>query len=99
MVIDTGKAQRRRLHFDTIDQAIAEGQRVTALAREGKIEYAGNWDAGQILNHLAVWAEFAYGGNPTKVPFFIRWMGPMLLRRFLKKGLPAGHSIPKVPGG
>ena len=97
--VNTSQVQRRTLRFETLDQALAEARRIAQLAREGKAEYAGNWDAGQILNHLGVWAEFAYGGNPTKVSFPLRLLGPLLRNHFLRKGLPAGHSIPGVPNG
>src|ERR1019366_2305759 len=97
--LNTEKVRRRNLRLDSVDEALAEGRRIAEAERSGTAQYAGNWTAGQILNHLGAWGEYAYGGNPIQIPWFLRLMGPMLLRRFLKKGLPAGHRIPKVPGG
>lgn len=98
--VDTSKvANRRSLRFVSLDEAISEAQRVADAETAGTAKYLGNWNAGQILNHLGAWAELAYGGNPIRVPFFVRWFGPMMLKKFLQKGLPAGHWIPKVPNG
>ena len=84
------------MRLATIDDALAEARRIAAA---GKATTLGNWTCGQILNHVATWAEFAFTDSGIRPPWILRLMGPMLLKRFLKKGLPAGHSIPKVPGG
>jgi hypothetical protein len=97
--INTAKSPRRPLRFATIDRALAEADRIAALARAGAIQYSGNWDAGQILNHLAAWAEFAYSPIPLRVPWFIKLFIRPMKNRILRKGLPAGRLIPRVPGG
>ncbi len=99
MSVDTGKVVRRVVRFETVDQAIAEAERIARMAGEGKIEYLGNWDASQILNHVAAWAEYAYVPNPVRAPWFVRLLVRPLKGKFLNKGLPAGRWIPRIPGG
>jgi hypothetical protein len=97
--INTSKAHRRKIHFDTIDQAIAEAERIANLELNGTIQYSGNWTAGQILNHCGGWAEYVYKPNPLKAPWPIRFVMKFLKNRFLNHGLPSGRNIPKVEGG
>jgi hypothetical protein len=99
MPINTAKSPRRPLRLATIDGALAEADRIAALARAGTIQYSGNWDAGQILNHLAAWAEFVYTPMPLRVPWFIRLVVRPMKNRILRKGLPAGRRIPRVKAG
>ncbi len=98
-VVNTGKVQRRKLRFETIEAALAEARRVAALEEAGQAECLGNWTVGQILNHVGAWAEFAYAPNPIKAPWFVKVVARMMKGRFLNKGLPAGGRIPRVPGG
>ena len=91
--------QRRKLRFETIDDAIAEGDRLVAAHRAGKVQMLGRWPLGTMLNHLGIWAEYAYTGAPVKVPFFLPWIARPLRGRIINGGMPAGRRIPKVPGG
>ena len=95
----TVRVSRRAIGLETIDQAIAEAERLAGLERSGRAQYAGNWTVGQILNHLAVWAEYQYTPCPITAPWYIRLGGRMVKGRILKKGIPAGANIPKVKGG
>jgi hypothetical protein len=97
--VNTAKAARRSLRFDTIDQALAEARRIAALESAGAIQYSGNWTAGQILNHVGAWAEYAYLENPVKAPWFVRLLVKPFRGRLLNKGLPAGRLIPRIRGG
>jgi hypothetical protein len=97
--INTAKITRRAVRFDTIDQALAEAARITALQKSNAAQYAGNWDASQIINHVAAWAEYAYTPNPMRAPWFVKLLLRPMKSRFLNKGLPAGRHIPKIPGG
>jgi len=98
--VDTGKvAARRLLRFETIDQAMAEVERLAEAERAGRLKRLGNWTLGQALGHLAAWTEFAYTGVPLKVPFFIRWILRLQKRKFLYGPMRAGVRIPRVEGG
>lgn len=95
----TERPVRRKLHFDSVAQAIAEGKRIADWERSGKARYAGNWTAGQILNHLGAWAEYAFTGAPLRVPWFIKVLGRPMKKGILRRGMPAGSRIPRVPNG
>ena len=98
--VDTGKiAGRRTLRFETIDQMMAEVDRLVEAERAGRLKRLGNWTLGQILGHLAGWAKFGYTGSPLNPPFFIRWILRLRKQKFLWQPMPAGVKIPGVKGG
>ena len=92
-------AGRRKLRFARIEDALAECERLAAADRAGKARCLGNWTLGQIFGHLAVWVEFAYRDIPLQIPFWLRWMGPLMKRRVVHHAMPAGSNIPGVPRG
>lgn len=98
--VDTGKvAGRRRLRFESIDQALADVERLVAAERAGRLRRLGNWTLGQTLGHLATWAEYAYTVAPLKTPFFVRWILRLRKRKYLYNSMPSGVRIPRVEGG
>jgi hypothetical protein len=98
--VDTGKvAGRRSLRFETIDQMMAEVDRLVAAERAGQLQRLGNWTLGQVLGHLAAWAEYGYTGVPLKVPFFVKWIMRLQKQKALYGTMPAGVKIPHVAGG
>ncbi len=98
--VDTGKVTgRRTLHFDSIDQVLAEVERLAAAERAGRLRRLGNWTLGQTLGHLAGWIEYSYSSFPLKTPFFIRWILKLRKRSFLYGPMRAGVKIPGIPGG
>jgi hypothetical protein len=98
--IKTGKVLgRRTLHFTTIDQALAEADRLAVADRANKAQSLGNWTLGQTLNHLASWAQFSYDGIPMNTPFFIRWILRTRKNSFLHKPMRPGVRIPSLPEG
>jgi len=94
----SASSQRRKLRFNTIPEAIAEAERIAALERAGAAHYAGNWNAGQIFNHLGAWAEYAFTGIPLRPPWFIRPF-MRLMRGSMLRGMSAGRRIPNVKEG
>jgi len=94
-------AERRRLRFETIDDAVAEAERLVTAEREGRLGRVGNWTLGQALGHLAVWANFALDGYPPEVraPLPVRLVLRLMRGRILDKGMMAGVKIGKTPGG
>ena len=98
--IKTARVQGRRvLHFDSIDDALADVQQLAISERQGKVKCLGNWTAGQTLGHLATWAEYAYDEMPKRVPFFVRWLMKPLKNRVLNEPMRAGAKLPRTPGG
>lgn len=98
--IDTKKAERRQLRFESIDDCLTEINRIGEAAEQGTLTTFGNWTAGQVLAHVAAWIEYGYEGYPIKPPpFFVRWFLRLQLKSILKKGVPAGVRIPGVKNG
>jgi hypothetical protein len=98
--VDTGRAKgRRSLRFESIDQVLAEVDRLVQADRAGRLRRLGNWTLGQTLGHLATWAEYAYTGAPLKPPFFIRWILRLRKQKFIWGPMRAGVWIPRVAGG
>jgi hypothetical protein len=92
---------RRTLRFDTVDDAIAEAERLAACERDGKLERAGNWTLGQALGHLATWATFPFEGYPDSVrpPLPVRLVLRMMRRKILTGAMPTGMKIGRMPEG
>ena len=93
--------QRRQLRFETIDDALADAERLVAAEREGRLERCGNWTLGQALGHLATWASFAFDGYPKAVhaPLPVRMILRLMRNRIINKGMMSGVKIGRVPGG
>jgi hypothetical protein len=100
MAIATGPP-RRRLRFHTIDDALAEAERLVAAERQGRLDCAGNWELGQALGHLATWANFALDGYPPEIraPLPVRMVLRLMRNSVLRKGMMPGVRIGKLPGG
>jgi hypothetical protein len=93
---------RRSLHFNTIDDAIAEATRLAAADRAGKLKQLGNWSLGQALAHCAAWSDFAFIGYPHQVahpPLPVRLIARLLRNRILTKAMMPGMKIGRVPNG
>jgi hypothetical protein len=90
---------KRQLSFSNLDDVMRE---VDRLSREGYVA-TGNWDLGQICEHLADWMSFAMDGFP-KPPFPIAVMllllratqGKRMLRKILETG-EMGQGSPTMP--
>jgi hypothetical protein len=95
------QAQRRRLRFEQLDDALAEAQRLVEAEDRGQVQRLGNWSVGQTLGHLAKWASFAFDGYPPAVqaPLPVRMILRLIRRRILAKGMMSGVRIRGVPEG
>jgi hypothetical protein len=87
------------LRFSSIDEVLADVDRLVEADRAGRLKRLGNWTLGQTLGHLAAWTEYGYTGSPLKVPFFIKWFLRLRKRSFLYDPMRAGVKIPGVAGG
>ena len=98
--VDTSRvAGRRPLRLATIDELLAEVDRLCEADRAGWLTSVGNWSLGQSLNHLAVWAEYAYTPCPLRPPWLIRLIMRPMKGRILRKGMPAGVRIRGTANG
>ncbi|MFO0951857.1 MAG: DUF1569 domain-containing protein [Isosphaeraceae bacterium] len=67
-------AGRRTLRFETLDDILAELDRL-----EGKpLKVLGNWSVGQILAHLAIPMNGAIDGVKFPVPWYFRAVAKLL---------------------
>jgi hypothetical protein len=99
-MIDTGKVEdRRRLRYKSIDELLADIERIEFADRAGKLRRTGNWTAGQAFGHLATWICYGWEGYPIKPPWFIALLIRRKKAKYLGDGMPAGVRIPRVPGG
>jgi hypothetical protein len=102
MTIDTAKAKRRPVRYASLDELLADAERIAAADRAGKLTRTGNWTAGQSFGHLAGWTDAAYDGYPSdmpKPPWIFKVLLKMMKNRFLHKGMPVGMKIRGVEGG
>lgn len=97
--INTKSVHRRPLRFNAISDLQADLAALEAAHRAGTLKTRGNWAPGQIIGHLATWAEFTYNGNPLKPPWIVRFIVKRRKNKYLTQGLPAGVRIPRVKGG
>src|ERR1700752_2937025 len=98
--VDTGKVSgRRSLRFESLDEMMAEVNRLAEAERGGRLKSLGNWTLGQALGHIAQWMEYAYTPSPLNPPFFIRWFLRMQRKKYIHGTMKAGVRIPNVEGG
>lgn len=97
--VDTARAEHRALRFNTIDDVLAEVDRLVAADQGGRLRRTGNWTAGQTFGHLASWINYGWEGYPSTVPWFIPLLLRMKLRKMLKEGMPRGVRIPGAEAG
>jgi len=92
MAVETKKvADRRKLHYDTLDDLVADAEQLAA----GQPEMLGNWSLDQIFGHLA------FGMNSSIDGFFFSLPRPIqpIIKLFLKKRFLEGPIKPgfKIP--
>ncbi len=46
----------------SIDEVLADVDRLVAAAHAGTLQQIGNWTPGQVMAHLAAWIEYGYDG-------------------------------------
>jgi hypothetical protein len=92
--------QHRQLRFQTIEELLAEIDRIESAAQTGELESVGNWTPGQVLAHIAAWVDYGWDGYPVKSPpFFIKWIFVRMAGRIIKRGMKPGAKIPGVREG
>ena len=93
-------AEFRNLRFSSVDECVAEVQRILAAAEEGRLNSCGNWTPGQIMAHVAAWINYGYDGFPIgRPPLIVRWFLRLRLKKLLRDGMSRGVRIPGVKGG
>jgi hypothetical protein len=101
-LINTARAERRALHFETVDEILREVDRIVAAERAGALRRTGNWTTGQIFGHLAAWIEYGYEGYPpgANPPWLVKVIAKLLKKTILYKPMRPGMKLgPRTPGG
>ncbi len=101
--IDTSQVTtRRKLRFETLEEAVAEAQELADAEQAGRLEALGNWTLGQACSHVAYWAERPFDGYPADlppIPWYVKAVMRLAKPWILAKGMPAGTRMPGVEGG
>ena len=83
---------RRKLRFGSFDDVIKDVEQIASVS----CRTLGNWSVAQNIDHLGKSIQAGFEGPAIKAPWFVRWLiAPVIKRRFLTKGMPAGFSLPK----
>ncbi|MEM9915968.1 MAG: DUF1569 domain-containing protein [Planctomycetota bacterium] len=86
MAVNVKQAERRELHFDTLDEVLADAEAVTDSSTA-----TGNWTPPQIIDHVAFGVHMLNHGIDLKIPLPMKLLG-----RIMKKfGM---HTKPMNPG-
>lgn len=93
----TDRTHRRTLRFQSLDEVLAEAEQLAAIPTRG----LGKWTLGQVLSHLALVYEKSIDGTTYRPGWLMRLLakvviGPLFLRRVLRKGMGAGIRPPAV---
>jgi hypothetical protein len=81
---------RRKLHFDSLDDILAEVDRLNG----GRVQALGNWSPGQVLRHLAMAMDSSIDGFGFQFSLPFRLICKVMKNRFLSKPMPAGFKVP-----
>ncbi len=84
------KPPRRKLRFNTLDEALADAR---CLA-DSNIKAHGQWTPGQVVGHVARAINGSIDGVAFRAPLPLRIVGRVIRNIPLNKGLPTGVKIP-----
>ena len=91
--------ERRALRFSTIEEVLAEADRIAAAERCGRLRRTGNWTAGQAFGHIAGWLSFGFDGFPFAAPPEMAARARARKDAALRDGMMVGFRIPGMPDG
>jgi hypothetical protein len=83
---------RRRLHFTSFEEVLTDAE---ALVSSPTVRTLGNWPISQLLTHLALAMDRSIDGISFQAPWYVRLIGRLVKRRFLKNGIIPGFKLPK----
>ncbi|MBX3414663.1 MAG: DUF1569 domain-containing protein [Pirellulales bacterium] len=82
---------RRKLHFNSFDEVLAEAERLNA----GTYQTLGNWTLPRAVGHLGQAMIGCVDGTPFFVPWWMRLAGRVYFRRRLLREFPSGFKLPR----
>jgi hypothetical protein len=84
------KPARRAIRFDSLDDVVAEAERLLASG----YERCGTWSLGAICDHLAITMKVAMDGKP--LPWVVRaTIGRWVMGKIRTRTMAAGVKAPK----
>jgi len=98
-MVNTKKVARRTLRFSTLDETLAEAQRIADAARAGSLQQLGNWSPGQAFGHLAGGVNFRFDGYPKPAPWYLKLLVRPLRGFILARPFKPGLRVPGIKGG
>lgn len=93
MTVSTKSVEgRRTVRYGSYDELLSDAERI---ASSNSVQTLGNWSPGQIFKHLADAIESSIDGSGFVLPWPIRIIFTMLMKRkYLYDSLPAGFKAP-----
>lgn len=86
------QSPRRDLHFDSIDDIVADLEMLTA----SDVETTGQFTFGQIMEHLAITLDLVVGKlSPPPIPAYMRWFARLGRPLVLSRPMSPGFKLPK----
>jgi hypothetical protein len=79
---------RRPLHFNSIDEILAE----LDILKRGPRTTTGAWSGGQNFEHLARFVDCSLDGFPMTLPWWMRLAGRLFKKKALQGPFPAGYK-------
>ncbi|PQO42993.1 DUF1569 domain-containing protein [Blastopirellula marina] len=84
---EAGTAKRRELAFQSFDEVLADCKRLADVG----YHHAGNWNLGQICQHLAAYMNQSMDGFVDPPPFWMPYAKPVVRALYLPKILKGAH--------
>lgn len=82
---------RRTVRYSTLSDIIQDAEQLL-----GSHHTVGNWDFGQICQHLAKTMNCTFDGFGFQAPWFARWLiAPFVKNSLLIKPMRAGFKLPE----
>jgi hypothetical protein len=94
MPVKTTKVSgRRELHFNSLDEVVADAGRLVASP---STKMLGNRTLGELLAHLAVGINNSFDGASIKVPWIVRMLAPLFKQRLVSRPMSPGFNLPEA---
>lgn len=99
-MVNTKKAMRRAVRFGAMVEIGEDLTAIEAADAAGTLSTTGNWSAGQVCEHVAIFGECALDGFASKPPAVVRWLVILLFKKKALSGAPLkpGLKLPSSAG-
>lgn len=98
-LVDTKRVKIREVRLGTLEQWLAEVERIAAADRDGRVRLLGNWTVGQVFGHMAYWLDASFDGYEQRPPLVVRLLGPLMKKGMISKRPKPGFRLPGAPEG